>query len=211
MRSGRIRVLCVDDHRLVREGIALIINRQSDMEVIATAATGEEGIALYKSHQPDVVLMDLRLRTMTGLEAIRRIREIDAKAKIIAVTMRDGTEDVYQTLKAGVRAYLLKDAVPDELVEAVRAVHAGRRRVTAELEERSRERALESALTTRELQVVRLLFNGHSRKEMAMRLDITEETVHVHLRNIFDKFEVTNRVDAIKIAVRRGIVSLDEE
>jgi DNA-binding NarL/FixJ family response regulator len=208
-KRNQISVLCVDDHRLVREGIGVLLNRQPDIQVVASVATGEEAIAFYKKVHPDVVLMDLRLRTISGLEAIQRLTKVDPDARIIVVTMHDGDEDVFRALNAGARAYLLKDAVPDELAQAVRAVNAGGRHVPPVIEAKLKERAGRRALTEREIEVLRLLCEGAERREISDRLTITEETVHVHLRNIYGKLRVTNRGAAVDIALRRGIIHRD--
>jgi len=207
--SKKIGVLCVDDHRLVREGISLIISRQPDMEVVASAATGEEALALYERHNPDVVLMDLRLRTMTGLETIQRIRTFDESARIIVVTMHDGDEDIYRAFREGARAYLLKDTVPDDLVQAVRSVFAGESHLTDEVAAKLRQRESNPPLTAREVEVLQLMLNGGTRKEIAERMNITEDTVHVHLKNIYAKLQVTDRGTAVNVALRRGIVHIE--
>ena len=209
MGSKKIGVLCVDDHRLVREGISLIISRQPDMEVVASAATGEEALALYERHNPDVVLMDLRLRTMTGLETIQRIRTFDESARIIVVTMHDGDEDIYRAFREGARAYLLKDTVPDDLVQAVRSVFAGESHLTDEVAAKLRQRESNPPLTAREVEVLQLMLNGGTRKEIAERMNITEDTVHVHLKNIYAKLQVTDRGTAVNVALRRGIVHIE--
>ena len=209
MGSKKIGVLCVDDHRLVREGISLIISRQPDMEVVASAATGEEALALYERHNPDVVLMDLRLRTMTGLETIQRIRTFDECARIIVVTMHDGDEDIYRAFREGARAYLLKDTVPDDLVQAVRSVFAGESHLTDEVAAKLRQRESNPPLTAREVEVLQLMLNGGTRKEIAERMNITEDTVHVHLKNIYAKLQVTDRGTAVNVALRRGIVHIE--
>jgi two-component system NarL family response regulator len=209
VRGRRIRVLCVDDHRLVREGMALIINRQPDMEVVAAVATGEEALALYKQHRPDIVLMDLGLRTMTGHEAIRRIRALDNESRIIVVTMHDGDEDMYRALRDGARGYLLKDTLPDDLVQAVRSVCAGGSHVSSHIEAKLRARESQPPLTPREIEVLQMLANGGTRREIAERLNITEETIHVHLKNIYSKLQVPDRGSAVNVALRRGLVHID--
>jgi two-component system, NarL family, response regulator len=209
-RRGRphIRVLCVDDHRIVREGIALIISRQPDMEVVGSAATGEEAVLLFKRHRPDVTLMDLQLPTMSGLEAIQAIRREYDDARIIVLTMYQGDEDIHRALSAGATTYLLKDTLSDDLIRFVREVHAGRRPIRPDVKARLDERAAQPTLTPREIQVMELVSEGRRNKEIASLLGISEETVQVHLKNIFAKLKVSERTAAVNVALRRGIVHI---
>ena len=208
MTDPPIRVLCVDDHRIVREGIGLIIARQPDMEVVGSAATGEEAVALFKRERPDVTLMDLQLSTMSGLEAIQAIRREDADARIIVLTMYQGDEDIHRALTAGATTYLLKDTLSDDLIRFVREVHAGRRPIRADVKARLDERATQPTLTPREVQVMELVSEGRRNKEIAVLLGISEETVQVHLKNIFAKLKVGERTAAVNVAIRRGIVHI---
>ena len=208
MTTPRIRVLCVDDHRIVREGIGLIIARQPDMEVVGSAATGEEAVSLFKRERPDVTLMDLQLATMSGLEAIQAIRREDADARIIVLTMYQGDEDIHRALTAGATTYLLKDTLSDDLIRFVREVHAGRRPIRADVKARLDERATQPTLTPREVQVMELVSEGRRNKEIAVLLGISEETVQVHLKNIFAKLKVGERTAAVNVAIRRGIVHI---
>jgi len=208
MTNPFIRVLCVDDHRIVREGIGLIIARQPDMEVVGSAATGEEAVALFKRERPDVTLMDLQLSTMSGLEAIQAIRREDADARIIVLTMYQGDEDIHRALTAGATTYLLKDTLSDDLIRFVREVHAGRRPIRADVKARLDERATQPTLTPREVQVMELVSEGRRNKEIAVLLGISEETVQVHLKNIFAKLKVGERTAAVNVAIRRGIVHI---
>ena len=208
MTDSHIRVLCVDDHRIVREGIGLIIARQPDMEVVGSAATGEEAVALFKRERPDVTLMDLQLSTMSGLEAIQAIRREDADARIIVLTMYQGDEDIHRALTAGATTYLLKDTLSDDLIRFVREVHAGRRPIRADVKARLDERATQPTLTPREVQVMELVSEGRRNKEIAVLLGISEETVQVHLKNIFAKLKVGERTAAVNVAIRRGIVHI---
>lgn len=209
MKPPRIRVLCVDDHRIVREGIALIISRQQDMEVVGSAATGEEAVRLFARHQPDVTLMDLQLGTMSGLEAIQTIRREHPAARIVVLTMYQGHEDIHRALSAGAATYLLKDTLSDDLIRVVREVHAGGRPIGADVKARLDERAAQPTLTPREVQVMELVSQGRRNKEIAGLLGISEQTVHVHLKNIFAKFNVNERTAAVNIALRRGIVHIE--
>ena len=206
MTKPRIRVLCVDDHRIVREGIGLIIARQADMEVVGSAATGEEAVLLFTRERPDVTLMDLQLPTMSGLDAIRSIRREDAEARIIVLTMYQGDEDIHRALSAGATTYLLKDTLSDDLIRFVREVHAGRSPIRADVKARLDERAGQPTLTPREVQVMELVYEGRRNKEIGTLLGISEETVQVHLKNIFAKLKVGERTAAVNVALRRGIV-----
>lgn len=208
MTTPRIRVLCVDDHRIVREGVGLIIDREPDMQVVASAATGEEAVALFKRERPDVTLMDLQLPTMTGLEAIQAIRREDPDAHIIVLTMYQGDEDIHRALSAGAATYLLKDTLSDDLIRYVREVHSGRRPIRADVKARLDERAAAPTLTPREIQVMELVAEGKRNKEIAPLLGISEETVQVHMRNIFAKLKVSERTAALNVALRRGIVHI---
>jgi two-component system NarL family response regulator len=209
MTQSRIRVLCVDDHRIVREGIALIISRELDMDVVGLAATGEEAIALFRRQQPDVTLMDLRLKTMSGLEAIRAIRREQPAARIIVLTMYEGDEDIYRSLAAGAVAYLLKETLPDDLIRIVREVHTGGHPIGDDVKARLDERAAQPTLTPREIEVMVLVSRGRRNKEIAAELGIRERTVSVHLKNIFTKLKVNERTSALNVALRRGIVHIE--
>lgn len=204
-----IRVLCVDDHRVVREGLALIIDRQPDMEVVGAASSGEEAIEVYGRCRPDVTLMDLNLRGMGGLDAIRAIRRQDPRARIVVLTMHSGEEYIHRALEAGAATYLLKDAVSDQLIGVIRDTYAGRPRLDPSVEARLAERAGNAQLTPREVQVVELISQGMRNKEIAAALGISFETAQVHVKNILAKLKVQDRTAAVSIAVRRGIIELD--
>lgn len=207
--SQRIRVLCVDDHRIVREGIALIIERQPDMEVVGSVASGEECLELFREAHPDITLMDLQLGAMSGVDAIRAIRRQDPRARIIVLTMYKGDEDIYRALEAGAASYLLKDTLSDDLIRMVREVHAGAQpAVSADVQARLAERAAHGVLTPREVQVVELVAQGLRNKEIAMSLGISEETAQVHVRNILGKLKVQDRTAAVHVALRRGIIHI---
>lgn len=208
MTTPPIRVLCVDDHRIVREGVGLIIDREPDMQVVASAATGEEAVALFTRERPDVTLMDLQLPTMSGIEAIQAIRREDPGAHIIVLTMYQGDEDIHRALSAGAATYLLKDTLSDDLIRYVREVHSGRRPIRADVKARLDERAAAPTLTPREIQVMELVAEGKRNKEIAPLLGISEETVQVHMRNIFAKLKVSERTAALNVALRRGIVHI---
>ena len=203
-----IRVLCVDDHSIVRDGIALIINRQPDMTVVASAASADEAAAMFREHRPDITLMDLRLRGSSGTDAIQEIRRVDPEARIIVLTMYDGDEDIYRALKAGAATYLLKDMLSDDLIRVVREVHSGQRPVRPEVEARLTERSTHPTLTPREIDVMELIMRGLRNKEIAPLLGISELTVQVHVKSIFAKLQVNDRTGAVQVAVRRGIVHM---
>jgi DNA-binding NarL/FixJ family response regulator len=207
--DARIRILCVDDHRIVREGIALIISREADMEVVGLAASGDEAVQLFRTRQPDVTLMDLRLGTSSGLDAIRAIRLDQPDARIIVLTMYQGDENVYGALAAGAATYLLKETLPDELIRVVRQVHAGERPLPPGIKAALDEHASHPTLTPREVEVMALIAQGKRNKEVATILGIAERTVNVHLKNIFSKLKVTERTSAVNVALRRGIIHLD--
>jgi two-component system, NarL family, response regulator len=203
-----IRVLCVDDHQVVREGVALIIAREADMQVVGSAATGQEAVTLHQKHRPDITLMDLQLGAMSGLQAIEVIRARDPHARIIVLTMYEGDEHIYRALAAGATTYLLKDTLSDDLIRIVREVHAGHRPIPPAVQARLEARATQPALTAREIQVMQLVVEGRRNKEIASALQISEETVQVHLKNVFSKLHVNDRTAALNIVLKRGIVQL---
>jgi len=206
--ESQIRVLCVDDHRIVREGIGLIISRQPDMEVVGSAASGEEAIELFRSCRPDVTLMDLQLGAMGGVDAIRAIKALDADARIVVLTMYSGDEDIYRALQAGAVTYLLKDTLSDDLIRVVREVHSGKTPLGPDVEARLAERATRPRLTPREVQVVELIAQGMRNKEIAAALGISEETAQVHVKNILAKLKVKDRTAVVSVALRRGIIHM---
>ncbi len=207
--TATIRILCVEDHRLVREGIASLLSQQPDMRVVTSAATGEEGIVQFRRHRPDVTLMDLQLPGMSGLDAIREIRRESPDARVIVLTMYHGEEDVYRSLEAGAAAYVLKDTLSDELISAIRDVHHGKQPIaSADVQSLLAERNRHKHITPRELQVIELLSQGMRNKEIAALLGISEETVQVHLRNIYLKLDVNDRTAVLAVAVRRGLIHL---
>lgn len=205
---ARIRVLCVDDHRLVREGLTLIIAREPDMEIAGTAATGDGALAAFRETQPDVTLMDLQLGSTSGVDAIRAIRAEAPDARIIVVTMYHGDEDIYRAMQAGATTYLVKETLADDLVRVIREVYSGLRPLSDEVRESLRLRALHPTLTSREVEVLALIAQGRRNREVAAVLRISEETVRVHVKNVFHKLDVTDRTEAVSIALRRGIIHL---
>jgi DNA-binding NarL/FixJ family response regulator len=203
-----IRLLVVDDHRILREGLALIIERWPDLEVVGSVATGEEAIHAFARQRPDVVLMDLQLPGMSGVEAIRSIRQSDPQARIVVLTMYDGNEDIHRALQAGATTYLLKNSLSDDLIRVVREVHAGGRPMPADIQARLDARTALPTLTQREVHILELVSRGRRNKEIAATLSISEETVEAHLKNIFTKLDVHDRTAAVYVALRRGILHI---
>ena len=204
--SGLIRILTADDHALLRNGIAGLVNDEPDMKMVAEAATGVEAIKQFKQYHPDITLMDLQMPEMSGIEAIIEIRSEFPEARIIVLTTYTGDIQVARALKAGVRGYLLKARVNRELVDAIRAVYSGQKRIPPEIAAELAEHAGEEHLSARELEVLGLVAKGHANKEIAARLAITEETVKSHIRRILDKLRANDRTHAVTIALERGII-----
>jgi DNA-binding NarL/FixJ family response regulator len=202
-------VLCVDDHRIVREGIALILAREPDIEVVASAANADEAVAEFKRHQPDVTLMDLRLGERNGIDAIKEIRRDYPDARIVVLTMYQGDEDIHRALSAGAATYLLKDSLSDDLIRVVREVHAGGHPIGADVRARLDQRAAQPTLTPREIQVLQLVSQGKRNKEIAAILGLSDDTVPVHVKNIFAKLRVNERTAAVNVALRRGIIHIE--
>jgi DNA-binding NarL/FixJ family response regulator len=203
-----IRVLSVDDHPLLREGVAALVGNQSDMQLIGEASNGREALEQFRKHHPDITLMDLQMPEMSGIDAISAIRGEFPDARIIVLTTYDGDFQVSRALKAGARGYLLKGTLRQELLETIRAVHAGRKRLSAEVVSEIAEHATDDALTPRETDVLRLIANGNANKEIAGKLSLTEETVKGHVKNIFVKLRVNDRTHAVTIGLKRGIIDL---
>jgi len=204
-----IRVLCVDDHRIVRDGIALVVDREPDMTMVARAESGEEAVAMYARHRPDVTLMDLTLRGMSGCDAIQAIKRTDPLARIVVLTMSDGDEDIHRALRAGALTYLLKDTAFDALIRVIREVHVGKKpAIQPEVKARLLERAARPELTPREVTVLEHVQHGLRNREVAASLGISEETVQSHIKSILSKLDVPDRTAAIDVALRRGILHL---
>jgi DNA-binding NarL/FixJ family response regulator len=203
-----IRVLCVDDHRLMREGVAAVIGRQCDMEVVAAAVNGLQAVELFRTHRPDVTLMDLQLPVMGGLEAISMIRAEAPDARIIVLTMYQGDEDIHRALHAGAATYLLKDTIVDDLARMVREVHAGGHPLPPDVARILASRQDHPTLTPREIEVLHLIARGYRNKEIAGDLGISQETAKVHVKNVLTKLGVSDRSAAIAVAARRGIIHL---
>jgi two-component system NarL family response regulator len=204
--TGRIRVLIAEDQSLVRRGLAAIINMEEDITVAGEAGDGEEAIEQWRRLRPDVVLMDLRMPRLEGVEAIKRIRAEDPRAGIIVLTTFDHDEDIYAGLRAGAKAYLLKDVQPEELFSCIRAVHAGEAYLQPKVAAKLVQRVQEQQLTEREEQILKLLAEGKSNRAIGQALHITESTVKSHLKSLFVKLDATSRAEAIALAARRGLV-----
>ncbi|MCW3053317.1 MAG: two component LuxR family transcriptional regulator [Chthonomonadales bacterium] len=208
--NSPIRVLIADDHAVVRQGLAAIIAQEADMTVVAQADNGRSAIDLYREYRPDVALLDLRMPSLDAPEVIAVIRQEFRNARIIVVTTFDTDEDIYQCLRAGAMAYLLKGVPPEELLETIRAAHAGQKRIPLEMAAKLTERMSSPELTARELEVLRLLVRGRSNKEIASELSIEEGTVRAHCNNLFQKLEVNDRTQAAMAALRRGLIRLED-
>jgi len=206
--NTRIRVLSVDDQPLLREGIAMIINSQADMTMVSQAAGGSEAIQKYREHKPDVTLMDLRLPDLSGIDAMIAIRAEFPDARIIMLTTFEGDVEIQRALEAGARGYLLKNMPPGEIVQAIRQVHAGKKRVPPEVASQLAEHMASESLTAREVDVLKQLAGGNRNRDIGELLGISEETVKVHVKHLMDKLGASDRTQAIAIAVRRGIIEL---
>ena len=206
--GGPIRILAVDDHALLRQGIAALINGESDMKLVAEACDGQEAIEKFRLHRPDVTLMDLQMPALNGIEAIIGIRSEFPNARIIVLTTYTGDVQVLRALKAGARGYILKGHVRRELLDTIRAVHAGEKRIPPEVAAELAEHATDEDLTSRELDVLRLIATGNANKEIAAQLSIAEDTVKSHVTNIFAKLDANDRTHAVTIGLKRGIIEL---
>jgi DNA-binding NarL/FixJ family response regulator len=208
-RVERISVLCVDDHPLIRKGIASILANEADMLLVAEASTGREAVELFRLHKPDVTLMDLRLPGLDGIAATKEIRLEFPQARIIALTSFDGDQEIYQALEAGARGYLLKEMVHTEVLHAIRTVHSGKRLMPPEVAERLSQYFPQIALTPREVEVLGFVAKGLANKEIAGRLGTASGTIKMHIQNILGKLQAADRTHAVTIAFQRGILHLD--
>jgi DNA-binding NarL/FixJ family response regulator len=207
--NGSIRVLVADDHPVVRTGLTAVLVQQPDLELVAEAENGERAVALYRQHRPDVCLMDLRMPVMDGVEAIRIITTEFPTARILALTTYEGDADIRRALEAGARGYLLKDMLLTDVIRAVRAVHRGERVIPNAVAARLAEFPERSDLTERELEILQLVARGLSNKQAARAIGRTDETVKIHLKNVFTKLGVADRTEAVTVALTRGLIHLD--
>ena len=206
--SNQIRVFSVDDHPLLREGIAALVNNQPDMTLIAEASTGTEAIERFKQHLPDVTLMDLRLPDMSGIDILIAIRTEFPEARIIMLTTFEGDVEIHRALQAGARGYVLKNMPPSQLLDVIRQVHAGKKRIPPEIASQLAEHMSDESLTEREVEVLRQVADGNRNRDIAKNLFISEETVKVHIKHIMEKLGAADRTQAVAIGVRRGIIQL---
>ena len=208
MAAVMIRVMTVDDHPLMREGIATLIRSQADMVLVAEAADGAEALQRFREHRPDITLMDLRLPDRNGIDVLIAIRAEFPDARVIMLTTFEGDVEMQRSLQAGARGYLLKSMPPSELIAGIRDVHGGRKRIPPVVAARLAEHMSEESLTARELEVLREAADGNRNRDIAARLSITEETVKVHMKHVMEKLGARDRTEAVSIAVRRGILHL---
>ena len=206
--AAPIRVLIADDHPALREGLSALLERQADLQVVAMAADGQEAVTLVRTHQPDVVLMDLRMPCLEGADAVTAICGEWPEARIIILTTYDGDEDIYRALRAGAKGYLLKDAPCEELFTAIRQVHRGQKYIMSQVAQKLTDRFQSSELTDRELEVLQLLVQGNSNRDISEVLCVAEGTVKFHVRNILDKLGAGDRTQAVTIALKRGLARL---
>jgi len=206
--TRKIRVLCVDDHPIVREGMAAILNLQPDMVLAGAAATGSEGLEQFIKLSPDVALVDLQLPDVSGFDLIKKIKAKSPNARIIVLSSHEGDVDIQRALEAGAQGYVVKGLVREELLETIRSVHAGKRRLPAAVAQKLAEHMADEPISPRELEVLSLMAGGKRNKEIAGELSIAEDTVKMHVRNILSKLQVNDRTEAVTIALRRGIIHL---
>jgi DNA-binding NarL/FixJ family response regulator len=207
-QPAAIRILSVDDHPLVREGIARLIENQPDMSLVGEASTGGDAIKVFREKRPDIVLMDVRLPDMSGIEAMIAVRGEFPNARIIMLTTSEGDVEIERALEAGARSYMLKSMPPKELLEAIRQVHVGKKRIPQEIAAHLAEHYSDETLTSREIEVLQQIGGGNRNRDIAERLFISEETVKVHIKHIMEKLGANDRTQAVAIAVKRGIIQL---
>ena len=209
-QDERIRLLIADDHLILRMGLESLLNRQRDMKVVAEAASGQEVVEQYKAHQPDVVLMDLRMPGLSGPEAIQAIVSFDPGARIIILTIHKGDQAVHESLRAGARGYLIKDVPVDEILEAIREVHEGKQRIPPDIAGKMVDRMRQADLTPREIAVIKLIARGFSNKQIGLKLDVSEATARSRVASILAKLGVGDRTHAVTLALERNIIDLED-
>lgn len=208
MTGPIIRILTVDDHAVLRDGIAAIVAQEQDMTIVGEAADGQEAIAVHRGLRPDITLMDLQMPALGGIEAIAAIRQESPNARILVLTTYEGDAQAVRALKAGAQAYLLKNSLRKELIDTIRLVHAGRRYVPPEVAQEIALHAAQDPLTGREIEILELVAAGNANKQIAWNLSVSEDTVKSHLRAIYSKLDVADRTQAVTVALRRGIIAL---
>jgi two-component system, NarL family, response regulator len=206
--TPKIRVVLADDHPVVRDGLAAMINQQPDMEVVAEAADGDEAVAFYQQHQPDLMVLDLRMPKRDGVAVVQRVMELYPKACLLIMTTYDGDEDIFQCLSHGAKGYLLKDAPRKEILSAIRAVSEDRPYASSSVAAKALQRMAKPSLTERELDVLQLVAEGRSNKDIARRLEITEGTAKTHVKAILTKLDAISRTEAVAVAHKRGMIHL---
>ena len=207
-QGGKIRILCVDDHPIVRDGLEAVINLQPDMTSAGTAASGAEALERFLGLRPDIALVDLQLPDMSGFDLIKKIKDKSPNARIIVLSSHEGDVDIQRALEAGAQGYVVKGIVREELLETIRSVHAGKRRLPAVVAQKLAEHMADEPISPRELDVLSLMAAGKRNKEIAGELSIAEDTVKMHVRNILSKLQVNDRTEAVTVALRRGIIHL---
>ena len=206
--KNKIRVVLADDHPVVRDGLAAMVNQQPDMEIVAEAGDGEEAIALYQQYQPDVMVLDLRMPKRDGVAVVQRVMELNPKACLLIMTTYDGDEDIFRCLSGGAKGYLLKDAPRQEILSAIRAVSEDRPYASSSVAAKALQRMAKPSLTERELDVLQLVAQGRSNKDIARRLEITEGTAKTHVKAILTKLDAISRTEAVAVAHKRGMIHL---
>jgi two-component system NarL family response regulator len=204
----KIRVILADDHPVVRDGLAAIVNQQPDMEVVAEAGDGEQAIALYEKHLPDVMVLDLRMPKFDGVTVVQQVMEKHAKARLLIMTTYDGDEDIFRSLSQGAKGYILKDAPRQEILSAIRAVSVDRPYTSSTIAAKALQRMSKPSLTQRELSVLQQIAEGRSNKDIARRLSITEGTAKTHVKSILEKLDAISRTEAVAVAHKRGLIRL---
>jgi DNA-binding NarL/FixJ family response regulator len=205
--NNQIRILIVDDHPVVCIGLTRMLSAHSGLEVIGSAPSGEEALAIVQQNRPDVLLLDLRMPGMDGIAVMHALKRIDAPPRVIVITSFEKDEDIYRSIRAGAQGYLLKDTTESEMVAAITVVDAGKRYIPRHIAARLADRMLRADLTGRELQILEMLAQGSTNKQIARALDISDNTVRHHVNNIMDKLQVSDRTEAVAIAIRRGVLS----